>query len=641
MSEAGYLRQPTICGETIVFVCDDDLWSVSASGGVARRLTAGLGEPSTPALSPDGRSIAFVGRDEQHPEVYLMPAEGGPARRMTWLGPDVMVRGWTPDGRIVFVTTWGQPFFRNYRGFTLSADGGMPEPIPLGQINHLALGPGKAMVIGRNTADPARWKRYRGGTAGHLWCDATGSGTFRRLTGLAGNITCPMWIGGRIYYLSDAEGVGNLYSCDPAGSNVRRHTDHDDHYARNAQTDGRRIVYQCAAQLWWFDPVTDRTAAVSVDVPSSRTQAARKFVTAADNLAGFHVHPEGHSLAVEARGKLYSFALWEGAVRQHGVPDGVRYRNGQWLADNRTLVAISDESGEERVVVFRDAAATTMPWDIGRVLTLCAAPLGTRIALSNHRHEVIVADLETGACEVIDRSDAGRSEDLAWSPDGRWLAYTYWINPRRCAIKLHDVANKRSTLVTQPDFRDYCPAFDPAGKYLYFLSVRTFDPVYDAVQFELSFPRAARPYLIALASDASAPFEPTPHGLAQDERKSAAAKEPGAPADIRVDLDAILRRTAAFPVPEGRYGQIAGVASHRVVWTLLPIAGAHGRGGHKESPGRLEVFDFDTMKCETLRERADEFIVAADHATLILRDDKKLIAVRADRAPDPRERDSA
>ncbi len=324
MSDQGYLRQPTLAGNTIAFVCDDDLWSVGAAGGVARRLTAGLGEPSTPCLSPDGTQLAFVGRDEQHPEVYLMPAIGGPARRMTWLGPDVMVRGWTRDGHVLFVTTHGQPFFRNYRAFTLDPAGGMPQPVALGQVNHMAFGPGNARVIGRNTADPARWKRYRGGTAGHLWIDAAGTGTFRRMTELKGNITSPMWIGERVYYLSDAEGVGNLYSCRPDGTDNRRHTDHDDFYARHAQTDGTRIVYQCGAQIWCFDPRTNATQQVPIAVPAHRTQAARRFVPAADNLAGFDVHPDGHSLAVDVRGKLFTFGLWEGAVRSTADPTARR-----------------------------------------------------------------------------------------------------------------------------------------------------------------------------------------------------------------------------------------------------------------------------------------------------------------------------
>ena len=638
MALAGYLRYPTIRDDTIVFICDDDLWRVDAKGGIARRLTAGLGEPSTPALSPDGKWIAFAGRDEQHPEVYLMSAEGGLARRMTWLGPDVMVRGFTPDGRILFVTTYGQPFFRNYRAFTLPVEGGMPDLIPLGQVNHLAFGPGTAKLIGRNTADPARWKRYRGGTAGHLWIDVEGRGNFRRLTGLDGNITSPMWIGERIWYLSDPEGVANLYSCRPDGSDQRRHTDHDDFYARHAQTDGRRIVYQCGADIWLFDPARDATVKLSIDVPSHRTQAARKFVDAAENLAGFEVHPHGHSLAVEARGKLFTFALWEGAVRQRGVPDGVRYRHGQWLADGETVVAVSDEEREERLVVMRNGETRALPWDIGRVVAMRAAPVGQRIALANHRHDVLLIDIDANTCNVIDHSDSGRSEGLAWSPDGAWLAYSFWTSPRHSAIKLYGTASGASTLVTTPEFRDYSPAFDPSGKYLYFLSLRTFDPVYDNVQFELSFPRAARPYLIALQAAGRPPFEPEPKGMKPDDAKPARDKADDTPAALRVDLEGIARRVAAFPVPEGRFDQIAGVAGDKVVWTLMPVAGAHGRGGHKDLPGRLEVFDFSTKRTDTLVDKVDRFVLSDDHVTLVLRHGKRLRAIRADRIPEPRER---
>ena len=636
MTQRGYLRQPSLQGNSIVFVCDDDLWRVDAEGGTARRLTAGLGEPATPVLSPDGKWLAYVGRDEQHPEVYLMPAEGGPARRMTWLGPDVLVRSWTPDGRILFVTTHGQPFFRNYRAFTLGVDGGLPEMLPLGQVNHLSFGPGNAKVIGRNTVDPARWKRYRGGTAGHLWIDASGNGAFRRMTKLAGNITSPMWIGKRVYFLSDAEGVGNLYSCRPDSSDVRRHTDHDVYYARNAQTDGTRIVYQCGADIWFFDPVQNRTMRVEIDVPSHRTQAARKFANAADHLGGFNVHPTGHSLALDARGKLFTMAMWEGAVLQHGAVEGARYRHGQWLADGKTLVAVSDESGEEKIVVTVSGKTTTLPWDIGRVQALRAAPVGHRIAISNHRNELLLGDLDSKKLTVIDRSDAGRSEDLAWSPDGAWLAYSFWIDAKHCAIKLCEVAKKSTTLVTQPEFRDYAPAFDPAGKFLYFLSVRTFDPVYDSVQFELSFPRAARPYLIALQNDQRPPFDPEPKGLKADEHRRESDQAEAKAPRMRVDLDGIARRVAAFPVAEGRFGQIAGTID-KVVWTVFPIPGAHGRGGHKETPGRLELFDFATLKSETLLEAADNFVLAADHVTLVVRDGKRLRAVRANARPEGKE----
>ncbi len=634
MANHGYLRYPTLHRETIVFVSDDDLWRVPVSGGIARRLTAGLSEPSTPCLSHDGQWIAFVGRDEQHPEVYLMSAEGGPARRMTWLGPDVIVRGWTPDGHILFVTTYAQPFFRNYRAYTLDPAGGAPQLLPLGQVNHLAFGPGATRVIGRNTADPARWKRYRGGTAGHLWIDAGGTGVYRRMTELRGNITSPMWVDGRVYYLSDTEGVGNLYSCLPDGSDGRRHTDHGDFYARHAQTDGRRIVYQCGAELWVFDPASDLTVHVDIALPSHRTQAARRFVPAADHLGSIHVHPEGHSVALDARGKFFTFALWEGAVRQHGQDRDGRLRHGQWLDDGATVVAVGDGSGEERVELFENGRTRSLSWDVGHVVAMRAAPRGRRIALANHRNEVMIGDLDSGALTLIDRSDAGRTDDLAWSADGTWLAYSFWTSLRHCAIKLHDVARNAGALVTQPEFRDYSPAFDPTGRYLYFLSIRTFDPVYDSVQFELSFPRAARPYLIALQSGGTPPFDPPPKGLTADDLPGANAK-----ADVRaqlrpVELPGIERRIAPFPVPENRFGQIAGVLGDKVVWTVLPIAGAHGRGGHKDVPGRLEVFDFATLRTETLMEKADRFALGSDYTTLVVREGKRLRAIAPNRKPE-------
>ncbi len=646
MNTPAYLRLPTLRGDTIAFVCDDDLWCASTQGGSARRLTAGLSEPSTPCLSPDGKWLAFIGRDEQHPEVYVMPAEGGPAKRLTWLGPDTLVRGWTPQGQILFVSTHGQPFFRNHRAYTIAPEGGAPNMLALGQVNHLSFGPGHTRVIGRNTADPARWKRYRGGTAGHLWVDAVGAGEFRRMKELKGNITSPMWIGARIYFLSDSEGVGNLYSCLPDGTGLQRHTEHQQFYARHAQSDGQRIAYQCGAALWLFDPASGQSRQIEIDTPAHRTQAARKFVPAADHLGSIHPHPAGHSVALDARGQLFTMALWEGAVRQHAADTSdtsgasgasgaaARLRHGQWLADGSTLVAVSDASGEERITVFEAGAQRTLPWDVGHVSALRAAPQGTLIAMANHRNEVLIGDVASGTLINADRSDNGRSDDLAWSSDAAWLAYSFQTSMRHTAIKLFDVKKQSSMLVTQPEFRDYSPAFDPTGKYLYFLSLRTFDPVYDSVSFALSFPRAARPYLIALQAGGSPPFEALPKGLTPEKPAEVSAKAGANATPMQVDLAGITRRVAAFPVSENRFGKLVGAAGGKVVWSVLGIVGAHGRGGHKDTSARLEVFDFATQRAEPLAEKADSFELAADHTTLVLREGKRVRAISVDRKPE-------
>jgi tricorn protease len=644
---AAYLRQPTLNGDTIAFVSDDDLWRVSTAGGTAMRLTTGLGEAATPQLSPCGRWLAFTGRDEQHAEVWLMPAAGGAPRRLTWLGAELAVRGFTPEGRIVFTSNHGQPFFRNWHAFTIGVEGGLPERVPLGAIDHLAFGPGGRRLIGRNTGDPARWKRYRGGRVGQLWLEEEGASEaaaprFRRMTELGGNVTCPMWLGHRIYFVSDAEGVANLFSVTPDGRDLKRHTHHADWFVRSASCDGERIVYACGAEIWLFDPARNQPQRIEIDVPSARTQAARRFVPAAEHLQGVMLHPQGHSLALEVRGQAFTMPLWEGAVQRHGSagPGAGRRRLVQWLADGQTLVCTSDASGEERLVLARAGEREReLPWDLGRITALAAAPAGEHgagVAIANHRNELWFGHTGTGALTRLEHSAFGRIEDPVFSPCGGWVAYTVPTSVRHTAIRLVRVSGGEPVPATQPEFRDYAPAFCPSGKYLYFLSLRTFDPVYDAVQFELSFPRAARPYLIALQADAPPPFEPQPKGLKPEHHDGPPPDRPAAAALPPIEPQGLARRVMAFPVPEGRYGRIAGTARRQAIWSALPIAGAHGRGGHPEQPGRIERFDFDSGEVKLLHAKADGFVLAADGHTLLVREGHTLHAIDATKPLDER-----
>jgi tricorn protease len=423
------------------------------------------------------------------------------------------VRGWTPQGEIVYVTTQGSPSSATTTHSSSPRAAARRGRCRGARSTTSRSAPGERKVIGRNTADPARWKRYRGGTAGSLWIDADGDGAFRRMKTLAGNLTSPMWIEGRVWFLGDGDGVGNLYSCRPDGSELRRHTDHESFYARHAQTDGKRIVYQCGAKLRLFDPASDTDRELDIRTPAHRAQAARKFVPAAEHLESFHLHRR----AIRSRSsRAASCSAWRsGKARRAATPTATRAGcgHGQWLGDGSTMVAVSDAVGRGARGRVRRPRVKVLPWETGHVTRLLAAPQGSCVAFANHRNEVWIGDVASGELHAVDASVDGRSDDLAWSPDGAWLAYTFAPSTRHVAIKLHEVASHTSTLVTEPEFRDYSPSFDPDGKYLYFLSLRTYDPVYDSVQFEMSFPRAARPYLIALQAGGRPPFEPDPKGL--------------------------------------------------------------------------------------------------------------------------------
>ncbi|WP_238613569.1 hypothetical protein [Candidatus Oscillochloris fontis] len=316
----GYYRFPTIHNDTVVFVCEDDLWSVGVAGGVARRLTANPGEALRPVLSPDGIWLAFTGRDEGVPEVYVMPAIGGPARRLTFLGAQrTQVVGWMPDGQaIIFSSEASQPFAGMSQLYTVPHQGGEPRPLPTGPAFSISYGPHGAAVIARNVTDLSRWKRYRGGRTGDLWVDPHGQDAWQRLIRLDGNLAAPIWIAERIFFVSDHEGVGNIYSCRADGSDLHRHTDHADFYVRHPSSDGRLIVYHAGADLWVLDPTTDQRRIIPVELHSPQPQRKRRFVHPDHFLDAYAIHPNATSLALTVRGRAFTMGNSPYAVRMYG-----------------------------------------------------------------------------------------------------------------------------------------------------------------------------------------------------------------------------------------------------------------------------------------------------------------------------------
>lgn len=771
---SGYYRFPTIHQDTIVFVSEDDLWSVAAQGGVARRLTSNLGETSYPTLSPDGVHLAFIGREEGSPEIYVMPAEGGSARRLTYLNSNCRVVGWSRDGAsILFTSNYGQAVPAEMALFAVAAHGGNGEitPLPYGAARSIGYGP-RGVVLGRNTGDPARWKRYRGGTAGHLWIDRNGDGEFVRfLAEIRGNITSPMWLAdrekpedeGRIYFVADHEGIGNLYSCRPDGGDLRRHTDHEDYYVRNPSSDGTNIVYHAGADLFVYRPQDDRAARVAVVYHSPRVQRNRKFVDAGRYMDGYHLHPSGQATALTTRGKAFAFFNHEGAVLQYGKRDGVRYRHPEWLHDWRRLLLVSDETGEETLEIYGEQPFTAPErlegLEIGRVVALKGSPTEDKVALSNHRHELLLVDLKRRQVTVVDRSPYRNMAGFDWSPDGRWLAYSFAATSRTSEIRLYHLPDEETEAVaeaaqpgealplttlgerhtvTRPVLHDVRPAFDPEGKYLYFLSYREFNPVYDGLHFDLGFPWGMRPYLLTLRADLANPFVPGPdlggddehdehdgghddeqddaydeddhdedgygepepddgdesaedeggedeEGQEEDEEgyddaddgddydddydddfddgapvartahgETAGAAAPNGqegagkahdadrkqerkPKLLRIDLEGIERRVIAFPVPDGRYGQIAGIPG-KALFTVFPI---HGQldgdsdwDDEEPEAGSLRAYDFKEYKSETLAENVSSFDLSANRKKLIYAGRNQLRVINAgEKAP--------
>ena len=641
MINPGYYRHPTLSGDTVIFISEDDLWSVPAAGGVARRLTSNVGAVGRPQFSRDGNWVAFTGTEEGHLEVYVMPATGGPTRRLTWLGSDILTLGWTPDGRSVeFACNVAQPFIRPFQLYTVPRDGGEPQRIPCGPAEAISHGPRGAVVIGRAMGDPARWKRYRGGTTGDLWIDPKGSGEFRRLLKVDGNLAWPMWIGDRVYFVSDHEGEGNLYSCTPAGLGLRRETNHKDFYVRFPGTDGKRISYQCGADLWIFDPRTRKSRKIAVEYHSPRVHRQRKFSDASRFLEDVAVNPEGHSVAVTTRGKSFAMGFWEGPVRQIGAVENARYRFTSWLKDGKALVTVTDAHGDEAIEIHRDGRepqVVAKGREFGRILDFAISPVSDDIAFTNHRFELFHLNLRKGKLNRLDRSRFDRIAGIAWSGDGRWIAYGYWATRSTSQIRVAEVKTGKTHDVTRPDFRDYSPSFDPDGHYLYFLSYRVLDPVYDALYFDLGFPRATRPYAVALQKDLPSPFVAVPKPVVRWNRRVAdQPKEPKGPPQTKIDFEGVSGRVIAFPVAEGRYGQVIGMRG-KVAYTNYPVEGSLGASwmGGSEPPakGTLEIWDYDKNKAEAWMSGVTEVRMAPELRTFAVRAGNRIRIIGADEKP--------
>lgn len=660
MPSQGYVRFPSISQDHIIFVSEDDLWLVSADGGRAERLTAGVGEVSYPRFSPDGQQIAFVGREEGPSEVYLMPALGDEAKRLTFQASSCLVVGWTPDGTQILYASNADQFSARFETiYAVTPQGGMPRVMPFGAANAVSYGPQGGVVLGRNTREPAYWKRYHGGTVGHLWCDIKGNGTFKRLLDLKGNIATPCWVGDRIYFLSDHEGVGNIYSCTPAGEDVRRHSSHQDFYARNLATDGQRLVYHAGADLYLFDPSEEQVRRLEVSLPSIRTQRNRKFVSAAEYLDTYALHPQGHAIAITTRGKAFSMGNWEGPVVQHGERDGVRYRFLQWLQDGKRQVAICDAPGREALVTF-DADHAVEPrvlaeCEFGRVTGLEISPSEDKIALTNHRNELVVVDLETTTARVLDRSEFGRIEDATWSPDGRWIAYSAPISVQKIAIKLCNLENGETYQVTNPLLCDVAPSFDPEGKYLYFLGYRIFSPVYDALQFDLSFPRGTKPYAVMLRRDLRSPFIAEPKVPSnkdkEKEKEQSTKKSEGTDASatesaesngegsngstpMTIDLEGIADRVLPFPVAEGRYHAVRGIKG-KALFLASPVESTANNifEARHEPRGYIDCYDFENYKSERLVDGISDFDLSRDGKWLVYRSRRRMRVIKAGEKP--------
>ncbi|MFD8504411.1 S41 family peptidase [Streptomyces sp. NPDC059687] len=652
-----YLRFPHLHGELVAFTAEDDVWVAPLDGGRAWRVSADNVSVNHPRISPDGTVVAWTSTRDGAPEVHVAPIDGGPSKRLThWGSAKTQVRGWTPEGQVLALSTAGQASLRRTWARAVPLDGGPATTLAYGPVGEVAYGPATVLLSAPMGREAAYWKRYRGGTAGKLWIDREGDGEFVRLhEDLDGNIEYPLWVGtgdrARIAFLSDHEGVGAVYSSAADGSDLRRHTPlagadegGEGFYARHAATDGTRVVYASAGELWLLDDLDGaeprrldiRLGGQRADLQPYPLHAGRWFGTASPDHTG-------RGSAISVRGAVHWITHRSGPSRALAAAHGVRARLPHtFRADGEEWVVwVTDAEGEDALEFapatgFLPAATPRRlaAGQLGRVLGLAVAPDGGRVAVATHDGRVLLVERDSGEVREVDRSDDGDADGLVFSPDSAWLAWSH-PGPRPLRqLKLANTADLSVTEATPLRFRDYAPAFTLDGKHLAFLSARSFDPVYDEHVFDLAFVGGSRPHLITLAATTPSPFGPQRHGRPfEAPEKDETPDSEGAPA-TRIDLDGLGDRIVPFPVEAARYSGLRA-AKDGVLWLRHPVRGVLGASratpDDPDPKSELERYDLVQQRIEHLAADADHFAVSGDGKRVLLWTDGKLKVVPSDR----------
>ncbi|QIJ62505.1 S41 family peptidase [Streptomyces sp. JB150] len=657
-STPGYLRFPHPHGELVAFTAEDDVWLAPLDGGRAWRVSADNVPVSHPRISPDGTTVAWTSTRDGAPEGHIAPVDGGPSKRLThWGSRTTKVRGWTPDGHVLVTGSHGQASTSRTWAHAVPLDGGPAVTLPYGPVSGVAYGPRTVLLSAGMGLEAARWKRYRGGTAGKLWIDRDGDGEFVRLhEDLDGNIEYPLWTGDRIAFLSDHEGTGAVYSSLADGSDLRRHTPLGDtshpagtgtgggFYARHAAGDGTRVVYSRAGELWLLDDLDGaEPRRLDIRLGGQRTDRQPYQVNAARWVGGAAPDHTARGSAVAVRGAVHWVTHRAGPARALAATPGVRARLPRTFRvdGEEWVVWVTDAEGED---ALEFAPATGLApgatprrlaaGRLGRVLGLAMAPDGSRAAVAAHDGRVLLVERETGEVREADRSEHGDVSGLTFSPDSAWLAWSHPGPSPLCQIRIAHTTDLTVTEATPLRFQDYAPAFTLDGKHLAFLSTRSFDPVYDEHVFDLAFVTGDRPYLITLAATTPSPFGPQRHGRAFDAPdKDETPDSEGTPA-TRVDLEGLADRIVPFPVEAGRYSTLRA-AKDGVLWLRHPVQGVLGASrATPDDPDphtELERYDLAQQRLEHLAADADHFEVSGDGKRVLLWTDSRLKVVPSDR----------
>ena len=612
------LRTPTVSATQIAFAYAQNIWVVPRAGGMARRVTSFQGQTSNPHFSPDGKWIAFSGEYAGNLDVYVVPADGGEPRRLTWHPGADSAQGWTPDGRSVMFSssraTWspsGAPRF-----WTVPAAGGVEEPMPLprgfqGKIS----ADGSHLAYRMNNSWDDERRNYRGGQNRPIWIVDLKSYDLVQPPWTDSKDIDPVWSGDTVYFISDRDGVANVWSYDTGTKKLAQVTKFTDFDVKTMDSGAGAVVFEQAGYVHELDPKSGREHVVNITATGDFPWMMPSWEDVTNRMTNMEMSPTGKRIVVEARGEIFTIPADKGDVRNLTNSSGSAERDPAWSPDGKFISYFSDKSGEYRLYIEAQDGLTP-PREIKldhptHYYTASWSPDSKKILFSDTGLHVWVVDVATGSAKVVGNDPwmvPQRTLNPTWSPDSKWVAYSSRLRSMYHAIFVSNAETGETKQVTDGLADAVWPVWDASGKYLWFLASTDFglkSQWLDMTSYDHDENFGL--YLAVLRKSDSSPLLPESdedRGVGTGRRTipgacvgdttggtagaadSTAGEQPQTPrgprqpVSVQIDFDGLRQRVISVPgVPERQYSDLQSGGDGSVYYLEPPARGQGGGGG--------------------------------------------------------------
>lgn len=655
LEECRLMRMPDIQGDRIAFVYAGDLWTVARSGGVAARLTTHEGSELFPKFSPDGRAIAFTGDYDGNTDVFTVPTIGGEPKRLTWHPGADQVTEWYPDGKSVLIRSMRASSMPRFTRFLkVPAGGGFEELLPLPTAGYAGLSAdAKLVAFVSPSYDNRTWKRYKGGNAPNIWLyDFTKNASENLTKDSDGADEWPMFHGRTLYYSSDRGGrTANLWAYDLDKKTHRQVTKFTEYDVKWPSIGGDAIVFENGGWLYVMDLPSEKATKISVLVPDDKPGARAEYRAVGRWLTGMDLSPSAKRAVLEARGELFSVPAEKGDVRNLTNTPGARERNPAWSPDGKWIAYLSDASGEYQWHVLGADGKTPAKQVTKEGATFRYGPVWSpdskKLAFSDKTGRLWITEVPGGKLTEVDKSEYGELFQYGWSGDSKWLCYSKPSPSNFGTIQLYSLESGKVTAVTEGLTDDFSPAFDPEGKYLYFLSRRTLTPQFGTFELNMHFSATDKLYALALRDTLLSPVAPESDeepgeeaakggddkAKGKDDKGAKAKDDKPADTSVKIDLVGLGTRAAELPVPAGRYGGLTAVKGKLF---FLAMEEAPDEDGN--APWSLHVFDLEKREDKTVISGVNgSYAVSKDGGKVLYRKDDVVGIVEASPGKKPGE----